>query len=1217
MASGPDVRFDGPLLSDEEIAAAAALDDRLRAGTAGSDKHAAFPNPAAGFEGTVRLLRDVLGRHQNDGIVNRGRTSKTATEISSQAIDSAAQTLPLDGSAPNRDPSLRTVGLVAVVEYLPKRFTILAELGRGSYGIVYRAHDKSLKRDVAIKILRPELMTDDNLRRRFLQESQAAARLNHPCIVRVFEAQESTQVTWQVSEFVEGTTLSQHLTGQPMSERIAARLMRDLSDAVEHAHRFSVLHRDIKPDNILIDRMPGELLDSATPRLTDFGLARIMDLAMRMSHSGTLVGTPRYMAPEQLTGSNSQHGPATDIYSLGVVLYELLAGYGPFQGIDSLVQRVATVRSPVPSVRQKQSSVSLDLATICSRCLEFRPADRYASAADLRDDLQRFLDGRPTLARPLSAMESLWRWASRNPAIAALTALTVAILVFSLGLTLRSNVAFKEQNDQLGKLNTELKAEQQRALELNTLAEVSRQRAESGERRFQKLAWNAGIRQAYSAWEHHEVPEALHLLDELKATDTKAESRIEWQMLHQDVSSICRRLLTINTPIHELRLIPDSPLVVAAGGDGKLYVMNFVTGELTRTIATTAPSLNALTVSADGKLLATGGVVHLDTDLSYPEVYDVSTGEMVCKLPGFLTTIESLEFSTDGNWLACGARYENLKFIHLKSMEVIEVPATASRRHLWLTHCGRTPQLLAQSAVNAFWISEGTPPFNGKELNLPFAFALALAVPNTNLMLCSLDYEVNLQLIDITRADVLCRFTGGVQDVKAMDLAADLSLLSAGLTNGDLVCWRFPETQGKGEYHSGDSELAIQSRAVTDNSGHLEHLPDVPTFREFVRWHLFECPVTAVLVTDDRILVSSLDGGLVSLARWLPESGRLSLNISPDSMVTHVTSLAWNPDGNELAIGDRTGITHINRFQDPSTAFPGAGIDRNGVDAPATIVHTNSFDGNSDQTVVLSENTHIGSAVNVAVSPNGRILGISHDRQGLAVRCIDCEVNLGKWAPSEADDSEIFFSEMKFSNDSQKIAWTGDHSKLHIGPIGLESSEILNIDLSGHGWCLAWSPDDRFVFAGGRFDDVLEVEVRSGTQRVLMRHGANSTAMIFDQHRSQLITGHTDGTLRFINPEKCEVTHVLQFHDVNIRSIALSRDGRIGISADTNGNLAVWFAETGERIGKLASMSERSERPLEFSPVKPALIFTEDDAAFRLVYVTYDNKLATKSWRFK
>ena len=313
-------------LSDEEIAAAAALDDRLRAGTVNPDDQLASPTLATEFADTVRLLRDVLGRHQNEEIVNSETPLTSDDESLLRAIDSAAQTLPLDGSDPNSETSLQYLPLPAVVEHLPQRFTVQEELGRGSYGIVYRALDEHLKRDIAIKVLRPELMTDDNLRSRFLQESQAAARLNHPCIVRVFEAQESAQVTWQVSELVAGTALSQHLTGQPMPERIAARLLRDLSDAVQHAHSFLVLHRDIKPDNILIDRMPGESLDSATPRLTDFGLARIMDLAMRMSHSGTLVGTPRYMAPEQLTGSVSQHGPATDIYSLGVLLYELLAG---------------------------------------------------------------------------------------------------------------------------------------------------------------------------------------------------------------------------------------------------------------------------------------------------------------------------------------------------------------------------------------------------------------------------------------------------------------------------------------------------------------------------------------------------------------------------------------------------------------------------------------------------------------------------------------------------------------------------------------------------------------------------------------------------------------------------------------------------------------------------------------------------------------------------
>jgi WD40 repeat protein len=131
-----------------------------------------------------------------------------------------------------------------------------------------------------------------------------------------------------------------------------------------------------------------------------------------------------------------------------------------------------------------------------------------------------------------------------------------------------------------------------------------------------------------------------------------------------------------------------------------------------------------------------------------------------------------------------------------------------------------------------------------------------------------------------------------------------------------------------------------------------------------------------------------------------------------------------------------------------------------------------------------------------------------------------------------SDDPERLISKIKFSNDSQYIAWTGADGQLHIGPMSLESEEILNIDLKGHGHCLAWSPDDKFVFVGGRFDDVLEVEVSSGSQRSLMTHAAHPMAMTFDPHRSRLITGHKDGTLRFIDPATCDLTQVLQFHDV-------------------------------------------------------------------------------------
>ncbi len=1160
------------------------------------------------FADAVRLLRSVLGWGQNNLPAEAKSTPSPEDEFLSRAIDFASDTLPLTGSDPDCEMTFQYVPPQRVVEHLPQRFLVQEELGRGSYGIVYRAHDEHLKRDVAIKILRPEFMTDDNLRSRFLQESQAAARLNHPCIVRVFEAQQSNQATWQVSELVEGTTLSQHLNGQPMPESTATRLVRDLSDAVQRAHNFSVVHRDIKPDNILVDCQVGESLDSATPRLTDFGLARITDLATRMSHSGTLVGTPRYMAPEQLTGSVFTHGPATDIYSLGVLFYEMLAGQGPSHGIDSLVQRVATAMNHVPSIRQRFPHVSRDLATICSKCLEVLPADRYVSAAELRDDLQRFLDGRATLARPLSAMESLYRWTRRNPGVAAMTTVTLSVLLLTLALTLRSNLAFQKQNDRLGYLNEQLTAEQLRTQELNTQADESRQRAETGEQRFQKLAWNAGIRQAYSAWEHHEIPETLHLLDELKTTDTEAESRIEWQMLHQEVVNFRQPLLKLDEPIYELRQIPDSSLIVAAAGNGNIYISNAVTGELVRTIRTAAKSLHALAISPDGNFLATGGVTDADTDLSYPEVYAVSTGELICKLSGFPTTIESLEFSADGNWLACGARYETLKFINLKSLEAFEVPA--SRRQLWITRFQIDQHILAQNAENELWISDPTPPFHGRPVEMPFTFDNCLAVPNTSLLLCSLTHGVNLQLIDVNRTEVLCGFNGGVREVNAMAISSDLHVLSAGLANGDLVCWRFPDALDDGEYRQAVADFAVNLREVSTNSGNLRDLPDVPTFDEATRWHLFECPITSVVVGDDRIVVASQDGQVVSLPRRLPDPEFLTIRDNNDNSREFLRSVAWTPDGTQLVTIGQTGDVRVTPFECLSEL-------NSGEEADGQSMRSVSTTRDPGDIVASSLNHHVGDGT-VAVSPNGRLLATHHRGDGLSVHSLDGKSILGRWIPPDSDDPSATIDRIQFSDDSEQIAWTGTDRQLHVGPVHLNPSSTRHVDLDGYGKCLAWSPDHQKVFVGGRFDDVIEVDVSSGNHRTLMSQQSNAVenavAIAFDADHSRLITGHVDGTLHFIDPRSGVITQRLHFHDVNIRTIILSRDGRIGICADTDANLAIWFAETGERIGKLDSISSRS---IEFLEVKPAVIFTEMDTALRIFFATNDNKLTTKSWRFK
>jgi len=322
------------------------------------------------------------------------------------------------------------------------RFNIDRVLGQGGFGIVYLATDSKLGRQVALKVPRLRALTQPALLERFHREARAAAGLDHPHIVPVYEAGEADGLCYIASAYCPGPTLAtwlkeHHPAGAP--PRIAAELLIQLADAVAYSHSRGVLHRDIKPGNVLLSPsspfVPDsakrstdvDLLHSLTPRLADFGLAKIVeavvgDIATPTDETGDslVLGTPAYMAPEQIQGRSWRHGPAADIYSLGAVFYELLTGRPPFPGtnpIDVLDQFRTT--EPVP-IRRLRREVPRDLETICLKCLEKEPARRYASAHDFRDDLRRFTAGEPIRARPAGRWDAASKWTRRRPAVAAL-----------------------------------------------------------------------------------------------------------------------------------------------------------------------------------------------------------------------------------------------------------------------------------------------------------------------------------------------------------------------------------------------------------------------------------------------------------------------------------------------------------------------------------------------------------------------------------------------------------------------------------------------------------------------------------------------------------------------------------------------------------------------------------------------------------------------------
>jgi serine/threonine protein kinase len=287
-------------------------------------------------------------------------------------------------------------------------YEVLGELGRGGMGVVYKARQLSLKRLVALKMIRDAAFAGPEELARFQIEAEAIASLQSPNIVQIYEIGAVNGAPYFSLELVEGGNLARKLAGQPLAFREAADLAATLARAVHSAHLRGVVHRDLKPANVL-------LTEEGIPKITDFGLAKQLDSTDESIEEGAVVGTPAYLPPEQAAGAHAEIGPLSDVYSLGAVLYELLTGRPPFRG-ESISDTLMMVLydEPVPPTRLRPK-VPRDLETICLKCLAKDPAKRYDSAMALAEDLQRWLDGDPIHARPMGRIEAAWRWCRRNP----------------------------------------------------------------------------------------------------------------------------------------------------------------------------------------------------------------------------------------------------------------------------------------------------------------------------------------------------------------------------------------------------------------------------------------------------------------------------------------------------------------------------------------------------------------------------------------------------------------------------------------------------------------------------------------------------------------------------------------------------------------------------------------------------------------------------------
>ncbi len=299
-------------------------------------------------------------------------------------------------------------------------YELLEEIGRGGQGVVFRARQKSLNRTVALKVISLGQWASKAHVKRFRRETEAAASLDHPSIVPIHEVGERDGSCYFSMQFIEGGQLDEVVRRTPMSIRQAAELIAKVARTVHYAHEHGILHRDIKPGNILLDK-------NGEPHLTDFGLARLLDTQSSVTRTIDVLGTPSYMAPEQAAGEHAKISKATDVYGLGAVFYELLTGHPPFSG-GTTYQTIQLLLDTEPrQPRFWNRKIARDLSTICLKCLEKDPQRRYSSALALAEDLEHWLKHEPILAKRSGFFTHARKWVRRNPAVAALIAALVAL----------------------------------------------------------------------------------------------------------------------------------------------------------------------------------------------------------------------------------------------------------------------------------------------------------------------------------------------------------------------------------------------------------------------------------------------------------------------------------------------------------------------------------------------------------------------------------------------------------------------------------------------------------------------------------------------------------------------------------------------------------------------------------------------------------------------